>query len=177
MTNHAEKIDGQWVEKTPAQFRKEREASIPDAALEDAGLFEVTDDPRPNAPGQRVTPGPLVDRDGRPYRTWAVRDYTVEELATIRAGMILDRTDFGEALFDAEIISAEEYLVWASGGVPASVENDFQLAGLSGAALVKARARVMAAQTVGRTNDLVGLLQQTRRLTDAKIDALFGGLP
>ena len=82
---YAEKINGEWIEKTPRQFRDERNASIPDARLADEGLHEVTVDPKPDASGQIVELGPIVDRDGLPYRTWTTRDPTPEEVTQKRA--------------------------------------------------------------------------------------------
>jgi len=82
--SHAEKISGEWIEKTPLQFRKERNASIPDARLADEGLHEVTIDPKPDAPGQIVEQGPIVDRDGLPVRTWTTRDPTPEEVTQLQ---------------------------------------------------------------------------------------------
>lgn len=82
---HAENINGEWVEKTPRQFRAEHNASIPDGRLAEHGLHEVTVDPKPDAPGQIVEPGPIVDRDGLPVRTWITRDPTPEEVEEARA--------------------------------------------------------------------------------------------
>ena len=94
-------------------------------------------------------------------------------MAQMRAQASLDRTDFQEALFDAGIITEAELLAWAGGQVPASVDTDLSNA-LSGSDLVKARARVMSAQTINRMHDLVLLLQAARSLTDEQVDALFG---
>lgn len=77
---HATKENGEWIEKTPSQFRQERNASIPDARLEAEGLFEVETDPRPDAPEKIVEPGPIIEREGRPYQSWTTRDPTPEEL-------------------------------------------------------------------------------------------------
>lgn len=63
----AEKINGEWVEKTPRQFRNERNAWIPDHDLEAYGLFVITDDLMPTG---KVSRGPIADRDGRPFQTW-----------------------------------------------------------------------------------------------------------
>lgn len=76
---YAEKINGEWITKTPRQFRTERNASIPEARLADEGLHEVTVDPKPDAPGQIVEQGPIVDRKGLPVQTWITRDPTPEE--------------------------------------------------------------------------------------------------
>ena len=98
---------------------------------------------------------------------------TAPNMAQMRAQASLDRTDFQEALFDAGIITEAELLAWAGGQVPASVDTDLSNA-LSGSDLVKARARVMSAQTINRMHDLVLLLQAARSLTDEQVDALFG---
>lgn len=84
---YAENISGAWVIKTPRQFRNERNASIPDANLEAEGLFTVADDTRPDAPGHMIQHGPIVDRDGRPVRTWEVRDPTEAEVKALRADL------------------------------------------------------------------------------------------
>ena len=81
---YAIKVDGEWVIKNPRQFRAEMNASIPDAQLENFGLLKVEVDPEPDAPGQIVEHGPIVDRDGKPAKTWTVRDATPEEIETRR---------------------------------------------------------------------------------------------
>jgi len=81
---YAEKIDGTWTITTPRQFSARHNMSVPPPAYEANGLFEVTVDPEPDAPGRIVDPGPIEDRDGRPVQTWLVRDPAPEEVEAER---------------------------------------------------------------------------------------------
>lgn len=78
----AQQVDGVWIEKTPAQFRKEKNAAIPAAQLAAFGLHEVTEGTRPaDHPNRIIYPGPLIDVDGLPVRSWSFREKTADELA------------------------------------------------------------------------------------------------
>lgn len=77
----AQQVDGVWIEKTPAQFRKEKNAAIPAAQLAAFGLHEVTEGTRPaDHPNRIIYPGPLIDVDGLPVRSWSFREKTADEL-------------------------------------------------------------------------------------------------
>lgn len=83
---HAEKVGPIWIEKSPAQFMKEKNASIPsdefgDYHLDGARLLKITIQPRPaDQPGSEILSGELIDVDGRPVRSWLSRDMTAEEM-------------------------------------------------------------------------------------------------
>lgn len=78
MTYAIKQSDGSWAEKTPRQFRIDRNASIPDANLEAEGLYQVTVDPKPETTGKIAEKGPIEEQNGRPYQTWVERDPTSE---------------------------------------------------------------------------------------------------
>ena len=79
---HAQQVDGVWTVKAPAQFRKDKNAAIPAAQLAAFGLHEVTEGARPDDhPNRIIYPGPLIDVDGLPVRSWSFREKTAEELA------------------------------------------------------------------------------------------------
>lgn len=82
--SYAEKINGEWVVKTVREFNIERGSSISSERVHNYGLLKVEVDPEPDAPGQIVEHGPIVDRDGKPAKTWTVRDATPEEIETRR---------------------------------------------------------------------------------------------
>ncbi len=78
--SYAEKINGKWIEKTVREWNNERGSSVAAERAHKHGLHPVTVDTKPDAPGQIVELGPIVDRDGLPYRTWTTRDKTPEEV-------------------------------------------------------------------------------------------------
>jgi hypothetical protein len=125
-------------------------------------------------PGQKAVRSDLpVHTNGVSAYQWTVTSLDSDDLADLRASTTIDRVDFAEALFDDGQLTEAELLEWATGQVPSSVDANLS-AILSGAALAKARARVMSAQTVNRNNDIVLLLQAARQLTDAQVDSYFG---
>ncbi|WP_083099514.1 hypothetical protein [Pseudophaeobacter leonis] len=78
----AQLVDGVWTVKTPAQFCKDKNAAIPAAQLAAFGLHEVTIAERPDDhPNRIISPGPLIDVDGLPVRSWSFREKTTEVLA------------------------------------------------------------------------------------------------
>jgi hypothetical protein len=78
---HAQQVDGVWTVKTPAQFRKDKNAAIPAAQLAAFGLHDVTIAERPDDhPNRIISPGPLIDVDGLPVRSWSLREKTADEL-------------------------------------------------------------------------------------------------
>jgi hypothetical protein len=79
--SYAEKVAGVWVEKSLKAFRAERNASIPLAALEAAGLFEIVTDAEPTITDEQVAErGSLADRNGQPVIGWTIRAKTSDEL-------------------------------------------------------------------------------------------------
>jgi hypothetical protein len=175
--SYAEKINGMWIEKTPRQFRNARNASIPDARLADEGLHEVTVDPKPDASGQVVEPGPIVDRDGLPVRTWITRDPTPEEvtqkLAKLRATAQLDRFEFARRAAAAGYITYVEAAQWAAGNlIPSAVQAIID--GLPAEQQGPVTLDVLAIPVIRRMGSLMPALAAAFQTDDAGLDALFG---
>lgn len=176
---YAVKIDGTWIEKTPRQFRADRNASIPDANLKAEGLYEVTVDPKPDVNlGQTIEQGPIVDREELPFRTWTVRDKTPEEIEAEtqakRQGMAVPRDDFAAAVMVSGIITPQEAQDWASGNALPEVVKTALIAGITDPTqLAIAKIKALSSANIGRTNPLIDMLAATFKMTPDQVDTLF----
>lgn len=176
---YAEKINGTWVQKTPTQFRKEREANIPDSRLEEKGLYQVTEDPRPAVSNtERSMPGPIEDRNGRPFQTWVITDKTPEQIADdatqARERMVVNRWQFATSCMIWGIVTPEEAMAWSPGNaLPAGVEAAITSAIADSGQLAGAKIKALSAPTISRTNPLIAILQQAYSLTDERVDEIF----
>ncbi len=98
------------------------------------------------------------------------------ELTAWRARAALPVTDFALAALAAGLVTAEEAEAWATAkDLPAAVTA--ALATLPPAAQVPARIRALASVTVHRAHPLIALIAAHMGLSDAEVDALFGGPP
>lgn len=98
----------------------------------------------------------------------------LREVSAWRATASLSRTDFALVALGAGLVTAEEAEAWATGReLPSAVAE--ALESLPEAVRVPARIRALASTTVERAHPLIGVIASHLGLTDAQVDALFGG--
>lgn len=141
-----------------------------DAALAEWGLVPADPEPVP-------TSTQVVEWDGN---QWLFVDKTAQQLAddlaTMRSGMVVTRTQFASACFIAEIITAQECRDWASGkALPANVEAAILAAISDPTEQVIALTKASAEINIRRDNPLIGLLATSPHfdMSDVEVDQLF----
>ena len=170
---YAEKIDGIWQDVSPFAFRAARpNMLIPDPALESAGLYAVTVDPQPETAWNEAAEGALAESDGRPVWQWTVRPMTGAEVAGVRSGAEMTRSDFIIAAVMSGIIAAADGEAAARGEVPPGLAP--LIDAMSPEERFMARIRWGAATRINRMDPLILTLAASLGVTDNQLDALFG---
>jgi len=106
--------------------------------------------------------------------SWAQRDMTAEELATVRADMAVSRMQLTIALASMEIITPAEAEGWVGGtSLPLVAVTAINASPLSDVEKMGARIKALGAQNVHRNNPLTKMIQTAASLTEEQVDQLF----